>query len=245
MLAVGAGCCTSFRNIAQKEPQKNEEKHATINHIKNATVALILKEEELAVYCGGVWIGENRILTANHCAEVFGRSFFQLPEEFPYDAVGDVITFINNVDYEKNEEIPSEVAWLGIVSSVDKTHDLATIQVLSATSAHTIVNLTNEAIFSGKEIQTFGHKIGLAWSYDKGVVSSTRKMQGPTMGDVTVETKVLQISAPVWVGNSGGGAFDEKGNLLGICSWVTLRAPNVSFFIHKEEIENFLKKSLQ
>jgi S1-C subfamily serine protease len=61
------------------------------------------------------------------------------------------------------------------------------------------------------------------------------------MGDQQIKAKVVQISAPIWIGNSGGGAFNSDGHLIGLSSWITLRAPSVAFFIHRDEIKNFLK----
>ena len=62
-------------------------------------------------------------------------------------------------------------------------------------------------------------------------------------GSVPIYTKTLQISSPAWRGNSGGGAFDADGKLIGISSWVSARGPMLGFFIHRDEIEKFLKES--
>jgi S1-C subfamily serine protease len=60
---------------------------------------------------------------------------------------------------------------------------------------------------------------------------------------VTLDDELLgpwmQVSAPIWYGNSGGGAFDAEGSLVGIASFKAL-APNVAFYVHLETIREFL-----
>lgn len=238
MLVIGAGCCTHTmpHPVSSIEGQKVN----IVNHIENATVALVIGPSgERGPYCSGVWIDNEHILTAAHCTEVLGRMLFDVEEEADYNAVGDPVIFINNSDLE-NGELPKDTAWVGIVSKVDKKHDLALIESLKPTSTHTIVNISDEDIRPGMTVNTMGHPVGMFWTYIQGMVSATRRLQGPVLGTEQIEAKVLQVSAPVWMGNSGGGAFNSEGELIGICSWVTLRGPNISFFIHRDEIKKFL-----
>jgi S1-C subfamily serine protease len=59
-------------------------------------------------------------------------------------------------------------------------------------------------------------------------------------GPVGISEKIIQISAPVWLGNSGGGAFDEDGRLIGICSWISKNGPQLTFFVHRDAINKFI-----
>jgi S1-C subfamily serine protease len=244
MLVIGGGCCTNLHDVAPKNISENERSIRLVEHIENATVTLLVGSEGNKVaYCSGVWIVDRHILTANHCAEVIGRMIAGAPEDIEYNSRGDIVVFANRSDLDEAGEIPSGVGWLGLVEDVDREHDLATISVLGKTSFHTIALMTEEKIRTGDIVHVFGHTAGFVWTYAKGVVAATRNMQGPIMGNDIVKSKVLQVSAPIWVGNSGGGAFDSDGRLIGICSWVTLKAPNVSFFIHRDEIRRFLEKN--
>lgn len=247
MIAIGAGCCTNMHKSIPKNITENQRNVEAVRNIKNSTVALLIgTQDQKEAYCAGVWISNDRILTANHCAEVMGRAILDAPEEADYNAVGDIIMFANQSDVPESGFIPNENVRLGVIEGIEKRNDLALIHVIGdAIPPHFIAHLANRDINAGENLHIMGHTTGFTWSYIKGVVSAIRVMDGPLAGHQQVVTKILQVSAPVWLGNSGGGAFDDNGQLVGICSWVTRKAPNVSFFIHRDEIENFLKKFME
>ena len=63
---------------------------------------------------------------------------------------------------------------------------------------------TYSSVQTGEKIFVIGHPEGLNFSVSNGIVSRTP-------GD-----DMLQVSAPISPGNSGGPVYDESGNLLGI-----------------------------
>ena len=244
MLVIGSGCCnalpTSTNNIHAKNQLTDIQ---IIKHIEDSTVALVIGPPGVkSPYCAGVWIDNTRILTAAHCAEIFGRTVYSIDEELDYNSVGDPAFFINKSDIENNE-IPQDHVSFGIVKKIDKQHDLALIESVSETSYHSIATLTPNEINTGEMIHMVGHPVGLVWTYTHGFVGAIRNSEGPSLGKQQVVTKAIQASAPIWVGNSGGGAFSADGYLIGICSWINLRGPNIAYFIHKDEIKNFLESN--
>ncbi len=60
----------------------------------------------------------------------------------------------------------------------------------------------------------------------EGIVSSKRVIDGD---------RLLQTSAPISKGSSGGGLFDGQGHLLGITTWMRKDAQNLNFAIAAEE----------
>lgn len=241
VLAVSAGCCSTIRHVPPPIVDDNSSNISIAKHIQDATVALVMGPPgEKAPYCAGVWVDEKHILTAAHCAEVLGRSVMETSEDEEYNPLGDLVIFINHDDLQDGE-IPKDQLWVGLVKSIDRQRDLALIQSINQSTPHTIVKLASGEISVAETTHVVGHPVGFLWTYTKGVVSAIRNMQGPALAEEPTISKIVQISAPIWVGNSGGGAFDSKGNLIGLCSWITLKAPNIGFFIHRDEIEKFLK----
>lgn len=88
---------------------------------------------------------------------------------------------------------------------------------------------TYSSVQMGERIFVIGHPEGLNFSVSNGIVSRTPG------GDV------LQVSAPVSPGNSGGPVYDEFGNLLGIVTSKVARsmdpdAENLNFAISTDAL---------
>jgi S1-C subfamily serine protease len=86
---------------------------------------------------------------------------------------------------------------------------------------------TYASVLSGEKIYVIGHPEGLNFSISNGLVSRTPG------------NDVLQISAPVSPGNSGGPVYDEYGNLLGVVTSKVARseepeAENLNFAVSTE-----------
>ena len=79
----------------------------------------------------------------------------------------------------------------------------------------------------GEPAYTVGAPKGYELSLADGIVSSKR-----TMND---EGRVIQTSAPISHGSSGGGLFDARGNLMGITTFMLKDAQNLNFAIAAEE----------
>jgi S1-C subfamily serine protease len=47
--------------------------------------------------------------------------------------------------------------------------------------------------------------------------------------------RLLQTSAPISRGSSGGGLFDAQGQLMGVTTWMRKDAQNLNFAISAEE----------
>jgi S1-C subfamily serine protease len=85
------------------------------------------------------------------------------------------------------------------------------------------------AVQSGEKIYVIGHPEGLNFSISNGIVSRTPG------------NDVLQISAPVSPGNSGGPVYDELGNLLGVVTSKVARsaepeAENLNFAVSTDAL---------
>ncbi|KYG67632.1 hypothetical protein AZI85_17285 [Bdellovibrio bacteriovorus] len=78
----------------------------------------------------------------------------------------------------------------------------------------------------GEEIYTIGSPKGLESTLSQGIVSGLRTDK---------EARLVQISAPISSGSSGGGVFDKYGNLIAITTFLLKDAQNMNFSISIED----------
>ena len=83
-------------------------------------------------------------------------------------------------------------------------------------------------ISEGENIFVIGHPQGLRFTLSTGIISRT-------------DADVLQMSAPVSPGNSGGPVYDDRGNLLGIVTSMVDRnmnpnAENLNFAVRADAV---------
>jgi len=220
-------CCSSQVNVApptstssvlSSKKDKSSQHVETVRRIKYLTVKLNnLDPGSLDVLCSAVWIKQGVLLTANHC--IRGSTMLS------YSTLDDA----------------DELIRLAVPYAQDIKNDLAILYVDPATEPpHDIAKLSDDVIESGEDVDIIGHTMGFEWTYSKGYIAAVRNnMSGPGL---TETQKVIQISSPAWMGNSGGGAFDDVGTLIGICSWVSTSGPFLTFFIHHDVIREFLAK---
>lgn len=74
----------------------------------------------------------------------------------------------------------------------------------------------------GMPVYAVGSPLGLKASISSGIVSSVRSID---------DAKLIQTTAPISPGSSGGGLFDKNGLLLGITTSSYTRGQNVNFAI--------------
>jgi serine protease Do len=79
----------------------------------------------------------------------------------------------------------------------------------------------------GEVVFTIGSPKGLANTLGSGLLSGLRKSEG--------EAEYIQTTAPVSEGSSGGGLFDDRGNLIGITTFTVRDSQNLNFAIAASE----------
>lgn len=219
-------------------------------------------------YCTGVWVSSNVILTANHCVEgAWKMEFKRKLNEMDSEAAKEMESKYDNLTHAQRKNIvvegtPIFYSSSGDVDQIGKMpyairsgkvlvvmpeHDLALIEAGGKNlPKHDIAEVALENPGVGERLHVIGQPKGLYWSYIEGVVSAYRETLPEERSLVTELNEIdvigpyLQVSAPVWYGNSGGGAFDSEGKLVGIASFLT-GSPVSCFFIHADVIRGLLK----
>lgn len=187
---------------------------AKVEIMAQETVALVTDADQ--AYCAGVWVGADKVITAYHCIEKDDES----------DPLGAKV----------NLRSKGGVTFEGQVAKTDANDDLALIEAVKH-PAHLYAPVALIA-FVGEDLHIIGHPGRKEWTYMHGWISSMRTNSSPT-GDGDYD--VWQISAPIYYGNSGGGAFNDSGELVGICSTMSTKMPNTGYFVRLSTIRKFLR----
>lgn len=226
------GCWfNSATPLSESKAIQEAKTEQVINLITDSTVSLQTKDifGSTLIYCAGIWISAHKILTANHCVQttldgnVSDKVKFKLHKE------------VNDYDYpfSDNKFTPHDAE---IISS-DSQSDLSVLAIREDIP-HSIVSINTMSVQVGQKVHILGHPGGMVYSYFEGSISHIRLFH-----ELSRDIKIIQISGPIWKGNSGGGAFNEKGELIGLCSFIRREVPNMAFFISYEEIMNHLVKN--
>jgi S1-C subfamily serine protease len=92
----------------------------------------------------------------------------------------------------------------------------------------------SDAIHPGDSIVAIGHPLGLEDTVSNGLVSAVRKLdKGLT---------VLQISAPIAPGSSGGPIFNDHGEVIGVATAIMLGGQNINFGVPVSYLKELLKR---
>ena len=107
------------------------------------------------------------------------------------------------------------------VLAVDKERDLALVRVDADLGA--LVLGDSDAVHPGDSVVAIGHPLGFEDTVSNGLVSAIRVVD-PTL-------TVLQISAPIAPGSSGGPLFSDRGEVIGVATAFSTRGQNLNFGI--------------
>ena len=199
--AVGAGVLALFMGATLALADSQDRALTGIQQAKRATVGVLQPGDEAQRQAGkahflmrgtAVHWRDGYLLTARHVAE---------QDEAGRRALAKHITVLT----ADLDEVPA--TFVGVNAFLD----LAVYRLPDAVSAH----LPNVSVASndpdpGEEVFTIGYPLG--W----GPALAFGRIGNPGTFLPTVDTRLFQIDLSVCAGNSGGGLFNSKGELIGI-----------------------------
>jgi len=116
----------------------------------------------------------------------------------------------------------------------DKIRDLAQLSVPEL-NAPSITRKSYKKINVGEIVFAVGAPKGLALTLSQGLVSSIREEQ---------DSVFIQTSSAISHGSSGGGLFDDEGQLIGITTAMVEDGQNLNFAVPADWIDDLKKRTL-
>jgi S1-C subfamily serine protease len=129
---------------------------------------------------------------------------------FVIDDAGTLVTNHHVIDGQSNVKVKlKDGTWADKVELLlsNKDQDIALLRITPPTTARATRLGDSEEVDVGERVISIGNPLGLEHTLTDGLVSSRRKIDGK---------KMIQMSAPVSPGNSGGPLFNLRGQVIGV-----------------------------
>ena len=116
----------------------------------------------------------------------------------------------------------------------DEEHDLAILRI-PARKLKPLPLGDSSKIKPGEHVVAIGHPLGLGNTVSDGLVSAVRV--------ISEQLTVVQISAPISPGSSGGPVFNDRGEVIGVSTLVATQGQNLNFAMPVNTLKSMLKVS--
>jgi len=153
-----------------------------------------------------------------------GSGFFISPRK--------IITNAHVVDGAYSAEVFSDEGYYDLITilNVDKSVDLALLGVDAKNEVPLQTDPATE-LKPGQRVIAIGNPFGLEQTLSDGLISAVRMFD---------QLQILQITAPISPGSSGGPLLNEQGRVIGVVSATLLEGQNLNFAIGVQTLSEFL-----
>ena len=114
-----------------------------------------------------------------------------------------------------------EADYLAVATASNQEFDFCILKVAGLPAAAAQIGPLSE-IAPGQRVYSLGSPQGLELTFAEGVVSALRPQ-------ARLPLPIIQTSAPISPGSSGGGLFDEYGRVIGITTFFRSDSQNLNF----------------
>lgn len=149
-------------------------------------------------------------------------------------AIGGARVVTNNhvlADADRVQVRQHTKAWSAVITHVDVAHDLAMVSVVGLDRPAATLRASN-TLAIGERVYAIGSPARLDLSISEGIISGLR---------VVKDARLVQTTAAISHGSSGGGLFDSSGRLIGITTFTIEDTQGLNFAIPAELIRGLEK----
>jgi len=107
------------------------------------------------------------------------------------------------------------------IAGTDVEHDLVLLSIPGLKGPPLRLG-ESERVSVGDEVYVIGNPMGLEGTFSKGIVSGVRHVAGDVL---------LQLTAPISVGSSGGPVLDSYGRVIGVATAFAVEGQNLNFAV--------------
>ena len=138
---------------------------------------------------------------------------------FILDKQGHILTNNHVVDGAQLVEVKlyNQKQYKATVVTVDRTHDLALLQINNAADLQPVTLADSTSLVVGQQVYAVGNPFGFSGTMTRGIISALRSVQLP--GGQKIDN-AIQTDAAVNPGNSGGPLLNSRGEVIGITTLI-------------------------
>lgn len=125
--------------------------------------------------------------------------------------------------------------WTARLIQAAPNHDLCGLRP-SGLTLHPVEVRPSSQLATGEHVYAIGSPEGLELTFSEGVISALRDAEG---------VHLIQTSAAISPGSSGGGLFDAQGNLVGITSFRLKEGQSLNFALPGEWVSEVLASTIE
>ncbi len=123
---------------------------------------------------------------------------------------------------------------------IDEKNDFAILKIISEDSLNfQTINFGNsDNVKQGQDVYAIGSPLGFEYTISQGIVAAIRQNEKVDFNDPVTYMpvtktfeKVIQITAAISPGNSGGALFNSKGEVIGITTYTFMGYGNLNFAV--------------
>ena len=124
--------------------------------------------------------------------------------------------------------------WTPVSIAFDQASDLALLRLETASKHLPIPHGPSDSVKVGNPISVIGDPLGLARSLSTGVVGTLWSDKG---------VRLIQVTAPISPGSSGGPVIDSKGKAIGVISYTYSAGQNLNMAVSTKEAKRLQASS--